>query len=51
MGTVQVSTTGLAKKWDDIVKKMPEFKDAADAASVEDLKDHRRMRRQSVYYR
>jgi hypothetical protein len=38
MGTIQLSTTGLAKKWDDIVKKMPEFKDAADAASVEDLK-------------
>jgi hypothetical protein len=38
MATVQVSTTGLAKKWDDIIKKLPEFKDAADAASVEDLK-------------
>jgi hypothetical protein len=38
MATVQVSTTGLPKKWDDIVKKMPEFKDAADAASVDDLK-------------
>jgi hypothetical protein len=38
MATVQVSTTGLAKKWDDIIKKLPEFKDAADAASVEELK-------------
>lgn len=38
MATVQVSMTGLAKKWDDIIKKMPEFKDAADAASEEDLK-------------
>lgn len=38
MATVQLSTTGLAKKWDDIIKKMPEFKDAADAASEADLK-------------
>jgi hypothetical protein len=38
MATVQVSTTGLAKKWDDIIKKLPEFKDTADAASVEELK-------------
>lgn len=38
MATEQVSQTGLAKKWDDIIKKMPEFKDTADAASVEDLK-------------
>jgi hypothetical protein len=38
MATVQLSTTGLAKKWDDIIKKMPEFKDTADAASEEDLK-------------
>lgn len=30
--------TSLPKKWDDIIKKMPEFKDTADAASVEDLK-------------
>lgn len=38
MATVQASVTGLAKKWDDLIKKMPEFKDAADAASVDDLK-------------
>lgn len=38
MATVQASTTGLAKKWDDMIKKMPEFKDTADAASVEELK-------------
>lgn len=38
MATVQLSTTGLAKKWDDIVKKMPEFKDTADAAGVDELK-------------
>lgn len=38
MTTVQVSTTGLAKKWDDIIKKMPEFKATAEAASVEELK-------------
>lgn len=30
--------TGLPDKWDKIVKKMPEFKETADAASVEDLK-------------
>jgi hypothetical protein len=30
--------TSLPKKWDDMIKKMPEFKDTADAASVEDLK-------------
>lgn len=38
MTTVQLSTTGLAKKWDDIIKKMPEFKDTADAAGVDELK-------------
>jgi hypothetical protein len=38
MATVQVSTTGLAKKWDDIIKKLPEFKDTADAAGVDELK-------------
>jgi hypothetical protein len=38
MSSVQVSMTGLPKKWDNIIKKLPEFKDAADAASVEDLK-------------
>lgn len=38
MATVQASVTGLAKKWDDVIKKMPEFKDTADAAGVEDLK-------------
>ncbi len=30
--------TSLPKKWDDLIKKMPEFKETADAASVEDLK-------------
>jgi hypothetical protein len=30
--------TSLPKKWDDMIKKMPEFKDTADSASVEDLK-------------
>jgi hypothetical protein len=30
--------TGLPKKWDNIIKKMPEFKDRADAASEEELK-------------
>lgn len=38
MTTVEVSITGLPKKWDNIIKKMPEFKDTADAASVDDLK-------------
>lgn len=38
MTTVQLSTTGLAKKWDDIIKKMPEFKDVADAAGEDELK-------------
>ena len=38
MATVQVSMTGLPKKWDDIIKNLPEFKDAADASSVDDLK-------------
>ena len=30
--------TSLPKKWDDLIKKMPEFKDTADAASVDELK-------------
>lgn len=30
--------TSLPKKWDDLIKKMPEFKDTADAADVEGLK-------------
>lgn len=30
--------TSLPKKWDDLIKKMPEFKETADAASVDDLK-------------
>jgi hypothetical protein len=38
MATVQVSMTGLPKKWDNIIKDLPEFKDAADASSVEELK-------------
>jgi hypothetical protein len=33
------TVTGLPKKWDDIiVKKMPDFKETADAAGVDDLK-------------
>jgi len=30
--------TSLPKKWDDLIRKMPEFKDTADAASEEGLK-------------
>lgn len=30
--------TSLPKKWDDLIKKMPEFKDTADAASEEELR-------------
>lgn len=30
--------TGLPKKWDNVIKNLPEFKETADAASVEDLK-------------
>jgi hypothetical protein len=30
--------TGLPKKWDNIIKKMPEFKETADAADVDTLK-------------
>lgn len=30
--------TSLPKKWDDLIKKMPEFKDTADAADVDGLK-------------
>lgn len=30
--------TSLPKKWDDLIKKMPEFKDTADAASVDELR-------------
>ena len=30
--------TSLPKKWDDLIKKMPEFKDTADAADVAGLK-------------
>lgn len=36
--TITAPLTSLPKKWDDIIKKLPEFKDTADAASVEDLK-------------
>lgn len=32
------NTTGLPKKWDTIIQKMPEFKETADAASVDELK-------------
>lgn len=34
----QGTLTSLPKKWDNIIKKLPEFKDSADASSVEDLK-------------
>ena len=30
--------TSLPKKWDDMIKKMPDFKDEADAASEEELR-------------
>jgi hypothetical protein len=30
--------TSLPKKWDDLIKKMPEFKDTADSADVDGLK-------------
>ena len=30
--------TSLPKKWDDLIKKMPEFKDTDDAADVDGLK-------------
>jgi len=30
--------TSLPKKWDDLIKKMPEFKDTADAADEAGLK-------------
>jgi hypothetical protein len=30
--------TGLPKKWDNIIKKMPEFKETADVADVDALK-------------
>jgi len=33
------TTTGLPKKWDNIIVKfLPDFKETADAASVDDLK-------------
>lgn len=35
---INTPLTSLPKKWDDLIKKMPEFKDTADAASVEELK-------------
>lgn len=34
----RVPLTSLPKKWNDLIEKMPEFKDTADAASVDDLK-------------
>jgi|ERR1035437_7490871 hypothetical protein len=34
----QAPLTSLPKKWDNLIKKMPEFKDTADAASEEELK-------------
>lgn len=38
MSDKEVTSTGLPKKWDNVIKKMPEFKDTADAASVDELK-------------
>lgn len=35
---ISAPLTSLPKKWDDLIKKMPEFKDTADAASVDELK-------------
>jgi len=35
---INVPLTSLPKKWDDLIKKMPEFKDTADAADVDGLK-------------
>ena len=35
---ISAPLTSLPKKWDDLIKKMPEFKDTADAASIEELK-------------
>ena len=35
---VNTPLTSLPKKWDDLIKKMPEFKDTADAASIDELK-------------
>ena len=34
---IQTPLTSLPKKWDNLIKKMPEFKDTADAASKEEL--------------
>lgn len=36
--TINAPLTSLPKKWDDVIKKLPEFKDAADAGSIDDLK-------------
>jgi hypothetical protein len=39
MSDKEVETiTGLPKKWGNLIKKNPEFKDTADAASVDELK-------------
>lgn len=35
---INTPLTSLPKKWDDLIKKMPEFKDTADAAGVDGLK-------------
>ncbi len=35
---INTPLTSLPKKWDDLIKKMPEFKDTADAAGVDELK-------------
>ena len=37
-GTKDQAPTSFPEKWFKIVQKLPEFKEAADAASVEDLK-------------
>ncbi|HEY5267954.1 MAG TPA: hypothetical protein VII94_02375 [Candidatus Saccharimonadales bacterium] len=31
--------TSLPKKYDDLIKKMPEFKETADSGSIDDLKN------------
>jgi hypothetical protein len=32
------NVTGLPKKWNDLINKMPEFKETADSSGVDDLK-------------
>ena len=38
MSDKEATLTGLPKKWDNVIKKMPEFKNTADAAGVDELK-------------